>query len=88
MYDPHLCLGIITGDNIADGPKSRSDDRGFILTKQFDETRHHVGIDHALDFVVGAVRQVGQGPTCVREYLQKLSNGKSRLYSPNLRIYI
>jgi len=67
--DDNLGLDVVTGDNVADGSEGGSLDGSGGVHQQLHETAGDAGLDHGLDLVVGAIREVGNGPAGVDEHL-------------------
>lgn len=67
--DDDLSLDIVTGDNVADGSEGGGLDGRGGVHKQLDQAAGDAGLDDGLDFVVGAIRKVGNSPASINQDL-------------------
>ena len=67
IHPPLPCLGldVVPGDHVAHGAQGGDQHARGLVHEQLDEAAAHARVDDLLNFVVGAVRQVGQGPAGV-----------------------
>ncbi|RNA35753.1 hypothetical protein BpHYR1_036413 [Brachionus plicatilis] len=67
QYD--LGLRVVAGDNVADGSERRLHHIQRAVHQELDETRTHARLNNLLDFFVGPVAQVRNGPGGVRQHV-------------------
>ena len=81
----YLSLSVVTGDDVANGAECRCYHSGFVTREKCDESRHNASVDHTLNLLVRAVRQVGQRPARVREHLP--TNHKNRIVNNQFQLF-
>lgn len=67
----HLCLKVVTRDNVADGAQCGRLHGRRGVDQQLYQALAHPSLDDSLNLVILPVGQVAQGPARVGQYLDK-----------------